>query len=341
MQEKQKKQFIFFLLIIIIVAALLSALTFAEQLSQNFIYFALLGVFLLLIWRFEVILFLKEYQRAIIYRYGKVQRVGGPGWTLLVPGVESYDAVDLRTKTVDVPKQEVITRDSIELLIDAVIYLRIKKDPQSVIDSIVEVEDYSDAAKVFIIAALRNKIGNMVLSDVIANIGSLNSELKDELLLLTKNWGLDVVEVEIKDVEIPKVILEAMHAEKAAIQEKLARIEKAKAHKEEIIAVREAAEELTPSTLNYYYIKALEQMAQGKSTKLIFPMEISRLASGIAGKLAPSDQKNFEETVAPYKHLLEQYVSSAVKKAKTQEKTKEIKIEEEKKVPKKKTTVKK
>lgn len=327
-KEKGQKQFIFIALIALILLVIVSIFFYADTVLQNIFWIALIVVIVLIFWKGEMLLMLEEFERVVISRYGRVNRVGGPGWTLLIPGIESYAKVDLRTKTIDVPKQDVITKDSIEIRIDAVLYLRVKKGVQDIINSVIEIEDYKNASRLFIIAALRNKIGNMTLADVISNVNTLNDELESELKMLTEKWGIDVVDIELKDVDVPKVIIDAMHAEKAAIQEKLARIEKAKAHKEEILAVKEAAENLTPSTLSYYYVKALEQMAQGKSTKLIFPMEISKLVSSFSEKLSPKEQDDFEKTIAPYKALIENYVDNAVKKAKSKEKGKEIKLYE-------------
>ncbi|MEK6972881.1 MAG: SPFH domain-containing protein [archaeon] len=329
--EKKQKQGIFLLILIAMLLFFVIGLFFYKDLIEQWPWLALLSLFLIAIWRFDFLITLKDYERAIVFRFGKVNRVGGPGWIFILPPVESFTKVDLRTKTTDVPKQDVITKDSIEVRIDAILYLRIKKDPQSIIKSVIEVEDYNLAAQNFIMAALRNKIGNMLLSDVIANINSLNEELAHELKLLIEGWGLDVVDVEIKEVQIPRKIIEAMHDEKAAVQEKLARMERAKAQAEEINAVSEATKSLSQDTLNYYYIKALEEMARGKSTKLIFPLEISKIVHSLSSNISSSDSPNLNnlmKNAEPYKKMLQGYVEDAVKKAKIEEKKKEIDIEE-------------
>jgi len=318
MEEKQLKALIFFGLIFLIIIAIALFFFFSKQIIANIFLIILLIAFILILWKAQTIIFLEEFERAVISRFGRVNRVGGPGWTFILPFIESYKKVDLRTKTIDVEKQDVITKDMVELKIDAVLYLHVKKDSDAVIKSVVEVEDFSFAAKTLVVSAIRNLVGSMTLAEVISNIDVLNEKLKKELEKIANKWGIEVEAVEMKDVDIPKVVVDAMHAEKAAIQEKLARVHRAEAQKAEIEAVQAAAEKLSDKTLAYYYIKALEEMSKGKGTKIIFPLEFSRLAETIAGKerLLSIDSK----TINDYKKILEETIENAVKKAKEKEK---------------------
>jgi len=276
-------------------------------------------VFFLLIWKLEL-LKLKDYERAVIFRLGKFNRVGGPGWTLILPFIEAYKRVDLRTRTLDVERQDTITKDSIEVTIDAVLYIKVKKDEESVKNSVLEIEDFETAAKTFVVASIRDAVGSMGLSEVISNIEAINKQVQAGLEEITKEWGVRVISVQIKDVDIPQTVLEAMHKQKAAVQEKLARIEKASAHKAEIDAVKEATEGLSDKALNYYYLKALEEMSRGKSTKIIFPLEFSSLASSIGSSIG-GKQSN-DQMVETMKKALDVYVSKAVAEAKKKEKKK-------------------
>lgn len=295
---------------------------YAESLlfiTENFLWIVLLVLFIAFVWKFEI-LKLKDYERAVIFRFGKLNRVGGPGWTLILPFVEVYQHVDLRTRTLDVEKQDTVTRDSIEIKIDAVIYLKVKKDKQSVINSVLEVKDFQTAAKTFVIASIRDIIGGMNLSEVISSIDEVNTKLQKELSRVADEWGIRVIAVQIKDLDIPPTVLNAMHEQKAAVQEKLARIEKAMAHKAEIDAVKEAAAGLSDRALNYYYIKALEEMSRGKGTKLIFPLQFSNLAQSIGNRLGGT-QSN-EQMIETLKKALDTHVSKAVREAKAREKKK-------------------
>ncbi len=276
-------------------------------------------LFIFLILKLEL-LKLKDYERAVIFRLGKFSRVGGPGWTLILPFIEQYKRVDLRTRTLDVERQDTITKDSIEIKIDAVLYIKIKKDNESVKNSVLEIEDFETAAKTFVVASIRDAVGSMDLSEVISNIETINKQVQEGLEEITREWGVRVISVQIKDVDIPQIVLEAMHKQKAAVQEKLARIEKASAHKAEINAVKEAAEGLSDKALNYYYLKALEEMSRGKSTKIIFPLEFSSLASSIGSSLG--NRQSGDQMVETMKKALDVYVSKAVAEAKKKEKKK-------------------
>jgi len=278
-----------------------------------------LVLFVLLIWKLEL-LKLKDYERAVIFRLGKFNRVGGPGWTLILPFIEAYKQVDLRTRTLDVERQDTITRDSIEVKIDAVLYIKVKKDTESIKNSVLEIEDFETAAKTFVVASIRDTVGGMELGEVISNIEAINKQVQAGLEEIAKEWGVRVISVQIKDVDIPQTVLEAMHKQKAAVQEKLARIEKANAHKAEINAVKEATEGLSDKALKYYYLKALEEMSHGKSTKIIFPLEFSSLASSIGGSLGA--KQSGDQMAETMKKALDVYVSKAVAEAKKKEKKK-------------------
>jgi len=277
-------------------------------------------IFLFIISQFNVIITLVDYERIVVYRFGKVNRVGGPGWAFVWPGIETFTKVDLRTKTIDVPKQDVVTKDSIELSLDAIIYLKVKKDHQSVVNSIIEVEDYVEASKLYVIASLRDVVGSMELSAVISNIEVINNRVKLSLEKISKHWGIGIDSVEIKDVQIPKTVIEAMHEEKAAVQQKLARMERALAHKAEIEAVKEAASGLDDKALTYYYIRAIEQMSKGKGSQIFFPAEFSRLAGAFAGS-GKSPATSGSKELAQAKDMLKKYVDSAVKKTKPKKKS--------------------
>ncbi len=282
------KQIVFAGLLVLVILAIYAAVSLADIWTQYVLWILVLAAFLLLVWKFDFILFLKDYERSVIFRFGKVHRVGGPGWCFIVPGIEESNLADLRVQTIDIPRQDVVTKDKIELNIDAVIYLAVKKDKQSVINSVVAVRDYRNAATNYAIATLRDVMGGMDLSEVLVNIEGINRQLKEMLERISEGWGVSVDAVQIKDINIPKTVIEAMHMEKAAEQEKLARMERAKAQQAEIDAVKESAAGLSENALSYYYIRALEKMAEGQSTKFIFPMELSGLASALSGKIGIS-----------------------------------------------------
>ncbi len=311
------KYVIFFALIVVAVFLITSAIQYSDVLLANLIWLAVLAAVAFIIWKYDIVLQFKDYERAVVYRFGKVNRVGGPGWVVLLPIIEEYDYVDLRVKTLDVPKQEVVTKNGVELVIDAVVYLKVKKDNQSVVNSVIEIENYMEASKLLVTSTLRDVIGSMELSDVISSIDIVNAKLKEDLERTAKNWGITVDSVQINDLQIPETILSAMHEEKAAVQQKLARMERALAHKAEIEAVKDAAKGLDDKALAYYYIQAIENMSKTKGSKVFFPAEFSKLASAISNMqgLGPKEKRAVVQKNEYYRHLLKGYVKKAEVKA--------------------------
>jgi regulator of protease activity HflC (stomatin/prohibitin superfamily) len=296
-----------------------------ELVLANIAPIILLAFFAWIVYKYDFILQLKDYERAVIYRFGKVHHVGGPGWAWVWPILETIDRVDLRVKTIDVPKQHVVTKDGVEVTIDAIVYLKVKKDSQSVVNSVIEVEDYAKASQLFIVSSLRDVVGSMMLSDVISNIEVINAKIKENLEQISKNWGIVVESIEISDVEIPETVLNAMHDEKAAVQQKLARMERALAHKAEIEAVKEAASNLDDKALAYYYIKAIENMSNSKGSKVFFPSEFTKLAASFSNS-ADNKTRDKENSAAndkmmdKYKDILKDYIDTSVEKSRKQEK---------------------
>jgi regulator of protease activity HflC (stomatin/prohibitin superfamily) len=320
MNPESIKKGIFLAILFLLVAAFLTfyfSLPLLQMFASDIFWFAVLVLVLIILWKTKafnnILVQLKDYERAVIFRFGKFNRIGGPGWALMIPFIESYTHVDLRTKTLDIEKQDVITRDSIEIRIDTVIYLKVKKDNESVARSVLEVENFEEASRTYVMSALRDIIGEMTLPEVIANIDKINKRLHDSLSEVAEKWGLNVIAVQIKDVDLPDVVLKAMHEQKAAVQEKLARMERAEASKIEINAVKEATADLSDRALNYYYIKALEKISDGQSTKIIFPLQFTTLAQSISEKLSASEA---EKLVPLLRKALELNVGKAVEKAK-------------------------
>ena len=198
---------------------------------------------------------MQEYERAVILRFGKLHRISGPGWALTIPGFENYTKVDLRVQTIDVTKQEVITKDNVAIKVDAVIFLSVKKDPKCVANSVLNVDDYKNAAQLFVKSNIREVIGNMNLSDVVSNINELNVRLLKELAKIPSEWGVNVESVELREIIVPDIVIDAMHKKKAAEQERLAIVQIAEAERERISAIDKSASQLGDKSITYYYIK--------------------------------------------------------------------------------------
>jgi len=316
MDDTTKKQifFVFIILFALLLIYFLVDLFFSLSNVVKLIFLCVLVIvfFIAIIFKTGFVLFLQEYERAVISRFGRLNRVSGPGWAFMVPGLEIFRLVDLRTQTIDVSHQEVITKDNVSIKIDAVIFLKVKKDPQSVINSVFAIDDFKQASQLFIKSSVREVIGSMTLSEVIANINDLNKRLVNELVKISVDWGISVDSVELKEIIIPDKVIEAMNRQKAASQERLAIVQLAEAEREKIESINRAASNLTDKSVTYYYIKALEEMSKGASSKIIFPMEFTRLAEILAGKVAPKagEKSKLEAFVDKYGDMLEEKLES-------------------------------
>lgn len=236
---------------------------------------------------------LEQYERAVILRYGKFLRVGGPGWIFLVPFIDDARIVDLRIMTVDqeFTPQNVITKDNIKLVVDAVIYMKIV-DPKA---AVINIKDPIEAATTYVQAHLRDIIGKMELEAVISDIHVINELLRTGLSKVAHEWGVEVTKVEIQSIELPENVMKAMHDRKAAEQQKYATEELAKAQAIKIDAIRKAAGQLEDPAIQYLYLQALEKIAEGKSSKIIFPLELTHLAERLGSGMSPKQMNQFKQ----------------------------------------------
>lgn len=170
----------------------------------------------------------QEYQRAVVFRLGRLAGARGPGLFFLIPLLERAVTMDLRTNTVSVEQQESITRDSVTIKVNAVLRYKIA-DPKK---AVVEVRDYRDAVYQVALTSLRNIIGQHVLDEVLKERDAINTRIGEMVNLATAPWGVTVQMVEMKDVEIPESMQRAMAREAEAMREKRARLIKAEAESE-------------------------------------------------------------------------------------------------------------
>ncbi len=304
--EKQDLKYILFLVLVIFgILALATAILYSHFFFENFLWLLLLGLFIIIIWKTDLVLPLQEYEKALVFRFGRLKKVSGPGWIFILPLIETYKIVDLRVHTIDIPKQDVITKENVELQIDAVLYIKVKNNQQAIINSVIAVDDFQKASQLYTISVIRNMVGSMTLAELISNIDGLNSKIKERLENIANSWGLEIVATEIKDIDVPRTILDAIDRDMAAERDKQARIKIADAHTAEIEAVKKAAESLSNDTLAYYYIKALEKLGEGQATKIIFPMELTNLANSLS---KTTSEKQIEQLLKKYKPVLDKLI---------------------------------
>ncbi len=209
----------------------------------------------------------QEYQRAIVFRLGRFQSVKGPGLYWLIPFFERQQKVDIRTKTVDLEQQETITKDSVTIKVNAVLWFRII-NPEA---AIIKVADYNKAVYQFSVSALRNIIGQHSLDEVLKEREQINTTLQKIVDQTTEPWGVKIEMVEMKDVEIPEGMQRAMAREAEAIREKRARIVKAEAELDASIKLTQGAQQMegSPIALELRRMQMLSEIGIDNNTTTI------------------------------------------------------------------------
>jgi regulator of protease activity HflC (stomatin/prohibitin superfamily) len=220
----------------------------------------------------------QEYQRAVIFRLGRFQAVRGPGWYWNIPLIEWQKRLDIRTSTVDIERQETVSKDSVTIKVNAVLWFRIV-DPKLAINA---VEDYRAAVYQVALTSLRNIIGQHDLDEVLKARDQINLTLRSMVDSATKAWGLTVEMVEMKDVEIPIGMQRAMAREAEAVREKRARIIKAEAELESSIKLRDAAQFIAdnPAALELRRMQMVTEVGaeQNTTTLIMIPSDFMTLA---------------------------------------------------------------
>jgi len=249
---------------------------------------------------FSSIVFLEQFERAVVQRYGRFNRVAGPGWTVIVPGVESYNVVDVRVKTLDLLGYEAITKDKIRLYLDIVVYAKVI-DPYK---SVLLVKDINQAIITFLKSITRETVGNLTAEEVISNVAKVNELLISERDRLKDEWGVDLISVEIQEIRLPGQVQESMHDLRSAEYQRQVIEQQAYAREAMINAIQRAASKLEDPALSYIYLEALKKVADGKATKLIFPMELTRLAESASQHFGVSKDKFLGDIMKAYKETV-------------------------------------
>jgi regulator of protease activity HflC (stomatin/prohibitin superfamily) len=213
-----------------------------------------------------------EYERGVIFRLGRLLGAKGPGLFLIIPFVDRMVKVDLRIITMDVPSQDVITRDTVTVRVNAVVYFRVV-DPEA---SVVKVLDHIKATSQISQTTLRNVLGQSELDELLTSREKLNQELQSIIDEHTDPWGVKVSTVEIKDVELPESMRRSMAAQAEAERERRAKIIHAEGEFQASEKLSAAASIIArePVTLQLRYLQTLTEIASEKNSTLIFPIPI-------------------------------------------------------------------
>lgn len=241
----------------------------------------LLGILLvILILLPTAIKIVREYERGVIFRLGRLVGARGPGLFLIIPIFERMVKIDLRTITYTMDPQEVITKDNVTTKVDAVVYYQVI-DPEK---AVTEVEKYNYATRQMAISALRNVIGQSDLDELLAYRDKVNTKLQNIVDKMTESWGIKVSAVEVKDVALPAEMQRAMAAQAEAERYRRARITKASGEKQAAQAILDAAQIIgqNPLGIELRKIQMLGEVAEENSTMVIMSVpELTEIAAGI------------------------------------------------------------
>lgn len=240
---------------------------------------------MLIIMGFKV---LPEYERAVIFRFGRLAKgvVGGngPGVIIIIPFVDRMVRVSLRTVTMDVPPQDVITKDNVTVKVNAVIYFRVVESEKA----IVAVEDYLYATSMMSQTTLRSVLGQSQLDDLLAKRDEINSELQRIIDLQTEPWGIKVTAVEVKNVDLPQEMQRAIAKQAEAERERRSKVIHAEGEFQAAQRLADAAQVMSQNeiALQLRYLQTLVQIAGDKSSTTIFPIPMDILRPFLKGLAA-------------------------------------------------------
>ena len=222
-----------------------------------------------------------EYQRAIVFRLGRVRKGGavGPGLLWILPCLDSVQVVDLRTVSFDVPPQEILSKDSVTVAVDAVVYYKIS-DPLA---SVCNVLNASQSTRLLASTTLRTILGTKTLQEILSDRERTGETILEQLDTVTNRWGIRVERVEIKDVRLPLQLQRAMAAEAEATREARAKVIAAEGERNAAKALKEASIIISdsPSGLQLRYLQTLSTIAAEKNSTIMFPLPLELMGSYI------------------------------------------------------------
>ena len=226
---------------------------------------------------------LREYERGVVFQLGRFWKVKGPGIILVVPGIQQMVRVDLRLVVMDVPSQDVISRDNVSVKVNAVVYFRVV-DPQK---AIIHVENYFEATSQLAQTTLRSVLGKHELDDMLAERERLNVDIQKILDTQTDSWGIKIANVEIKHVDIDETMVRAIARQAEAERERRAKVIHAEGEQQASEKLLEAARVLAqaPQAMQLRYLQTLVNIAGDKTSTIVFPMPMDIM--DVISKLVP------------------------------------------------------
>ena len=233
-------------------------------------------IFLFLVLLKSILIVITEYERAVFFRLGHVRaQPKGPGIVVRIPGVDRMVKVNLRVEVIDIPPQAVITSDNVTVQVDAVVYFQVV-DP---VAAIIGVDNFRIASQRVAMTSLRSIIGRFELDAVLAHRGEVNTELREAIASSTTSWGVQVRQVEVRDITLPEQLLRAMARQAEAERERRAKVIAATGELQASKELAEAADKLTssPGAMQLRTLQTLAEVATEKNSTLVFPIPVEIL----------------------------------------------------------------
>jgi len=238
--------------------------------------FYILAVALIVFFLASAIRILREYERGVIFRLGRVIKTKGPGVIILIPVVDKMVKVSLRLVVMDVPSQDVITRDNVSVKVNAVVYFRVMDSTKAVI----EVENFLFATSQLAQTTLRSVCGQVELDDLLSERDKINTQLQNILDKHTDPWGIKVTTVEVKHIDLPQEMQRSMAKQAEAERERRAKVINAEGEYQAATRLAEAAEIIHkhPEALQLRYLQTLREISSESNSTTLFPLPIDLLA---------------------------------------------------------------
>jgi regulator of protease activity HflC (stomatin/prohibitin superfamily) len=224
---------------------------------------------------------LREYERGVVFMLGRFYKVKGPGLIIVIPGIQQMVKVDLRTIVMDVPSQDVISRDNVSVKVNAVVYFRVIEADKAII----QVENFYDATSQLAQTTLRAVLGKHDLDDMLAEREKLNHDIQKSLDAQTDAWGIKVSNVEIKHVDIDESMVRAIAQQAEAERARRAKVIHAEGEQQAAEKLLEAARTLAerPEAMQLRFLQTLSSIASDKTTTIVFPVPVDMIGPTIEG----------------------------------------------------------
>ncbi|MDB5181955.1 MAG: rane protein [Candidatus Saccharibacteria bacterium] len=249
---------------------------------EGFLIFVIIAILIFILSGIKIV---NQYERGVVLTLGKFTGLRQPGLRIVIPIFQAITKVDIRSRPIDVPGQEIITKDNVTVKVDAVVYFRVTDAPKAVLETI----NYTAATSQFAQAALRDVAGNADLDEVLSKRDQISQQIKEIVDSETNKWGIDVENVKIQNIELPQEMKRAMAKQAEAERDRRANIINAGGEKIAAQALAEAAAMLasTPGAMNLRTLNTLERISTEPSQKstILFPVELLDAIRGLGGNI--------------------------------------------------------